>query len=181
MSIEEQDLVHLARCVALAEEALGQGHAPFGSILVDSEGHVLFEDRNRDTGLFGTRHPELAIAQWAEANIPRPLRGVLTVYTSGEHCPMCAAAHAWAGLGRIVFATSTLQLVDWLTGLGSAPGPVAPLRITDVVPDADVDGPAPELAEGVRALHTRHHERFREGGKATLNGLLPHPSLWSGP
>ena len=86
----------------------------------------LYEDRNRDTGLFGTRHPELAIAQWAEANIPRPLRGVLTVYTSGEHCPMCAAAHAWAGLGRIVFATSTLQLVDWLTGLGAAPGPVAP-------------------------------------------------------
>jgi len=21
-----------------------------------------------------------------------------TVYTSGEHCPMCAAAHGWAGL-----------------------------------------------------------------------------------
>ena len=121
MSIEEQDLVHLARCVALAEEALGQGHAPFGSILVDSEGHVLFEDRNRDTGLFGTRHPELAIAQWAEANIPRPLRGVLTVYTSGEHCPMCAAAHAWAGLGRIV---SPPPPSSWWTGSpGSDPPP----------------------------------------------------------
>ena len=29
-----------------------------------------------------------------------------TVYTSGEHCPMCSAAHAWVGLGRIVYAVS---------------------------------------------------------------------------
>lgn len=27
-------------------------------------------------------------------------RAAATVFTSGEHCPMCSAAHAWAGLGR---------------------------------------------------------------------------------
>jgi hypothetical protein len=26
-------------------------------------------------------------------------RAASTVDTSGEHCPMCAAAHAWVGLG----------------------------------------------------------------------------------
>src|SRR3712207_7274778 len=37
-----------------------------------------------------------------------------TVYTSGEHCPLCAAAHAWVGLGRIVYASSSVQLTAWL-------------------------------------------------------------------
>ncbi len=41
-----------------------------------------------------------------------------TVYTSGEHCPMCAAAHAWVGLGRIVYAASSAQLTQWLQRLG---------------------------------------------------------------
>jgi len=70
---------------------------------------------------------------------------------------MCAAAHAWAGLGRIVFATSTPQLVQWLGELGVPPAPVAPLRITEVAPGLEVDGPVEEYAERVRALHARHH------------------------
>jgi tRNA(Arg) A34 adenosine deaminase TadA len=30
-----------------------------------------------------------------------------------EHCSMCAAAHAWVGLGRIVSAASSSQLATW--------------------------------------------------------------------
>jgi len=25
------------------------------------------------------------------------------MYTSGEHCPMCAAAHGWVGIGKLVY------------------------------------------------------------------------------
>jgi tRNA(Arg) A34 adenosine deaminase TadA len=70
---------------------------------------------------------------------------------------MCAAAHGWVGLGRIVYAASTAQLVAWLAELGVAPGPVRPLAIQEVVPGAEVDGPAPELADELRALHARFH------------------------
>ena len=64
-------------------------------------------------------------------------------------------AHGWAGLGRIVYATSSQQLGGWLADLGVSPGPVLPLAITQVVPGLVVAGPAPELAEQVRGLHRR--------------------------
>lgn len=84
-------------------------------------------------------------------------RAAATVFTSGEHCPMCAAAHGWVGLGRIVYASSSRQLVTWLAELGVSPGPVRPLPIQEIVPDVVVEGPVPELAEEVRDLHRRLH------------------------
>jgi tRNA(Arg) A34 adenosine deaminase TadA len=82
-------------------------------------------------------------------------RAAATVYTSGEHCPMCAAAHGWARLGRIVYATSTEQTGAWLAELGVSPGPVLPLAIPDVVRGVAVAGPVPGLAGQVRDLHRR--------------------------
>jgi tRNA(Arg) A34 adenosine deaminase TadA len=156
--VTEADLRHLRRCVELATEAVAAGDFPFGSVLVHADGTVLAEDRNREvTTGDPTRHPEFALARWAATNMTPPERAAATVYTSGEHCPMCAAAHGWAGLGRIVYATSSQQLGGWLAGLGVSPGPVLPLAITQVVPGLVVAGPAPELAEQVRDLHRRFH------------------------
>ena len=154
----EDDLRHLRRCVKLATQALEVGDEPFGSVLVSADGNVLFEDHNHVAGGDHTQHPEFAIARWAAQNLPPADRAAATVYTSGEHCPMCSAAHAWVGLGRIVIAASTEQLVQWRTAMGLPPGPVAPLPITAVVPDAVVDGPAPELADEMHALHRRFND-----------------------
>lgn len=151
--VDETDLKHLRRCVELATEALRAGEEPFGSVLVGGDGSVLFEDHNRVVSGDETRHPEFEIARWAGTHLDAAQRAAATVYTSGEHCAMCAAAHGWVGLGRIVYASSTEQLTSWRAELGRAPGPVRPLAIRDVVPGAVVDGPAPELAEEVRRLH----------------------------
>ncbi|MEP6856295.1 MAG: nucleoside deaminase [Pedococcus sp.] len=152
--VSADDLVHLRRCVELAREALDAGDGPFGSVLVTAEGHVVGEDRNREhsTG-DDTRHPELELARLAATALTAEERAVATVYTSGEHCPMCSAAHAWVGLGRIVYAASTAQLVGWQRGWGVPPGPVAPLAVQDVTPAVVVAGPAPELEDEVRGLH----------------------------
>ena len=117
----------LRRCVELAREALDDGDEPFGSVLVSGAGEVLYADRNRVKDGDQTRHPEFDIARWAGEHLPQDERAACTVYTSGEHCAMCSAAHAWVGLGRIVYAVSRAQLVGWLTEWGIAPGPVAPL------------------------------------------------------
>ncbi|MFC6287481.1 nucleoside deaminase [Nocardioides sp. GCM10027113] len=161
MTVTGTDLVHLRRCVDLAREALEDGDEPFGSVLVDADGRVRFEDRNRVKDGDHTRHPELAIARWAAAHLDPGERAAATVYTSGEHCPMCAAAHGWVGLGRIVYAASTAQLRGWLDDWGVDPGRVAPLPVTEVAPGVPVDGPVPELAAEVRELHRRLVERSR--------------------
>lgn len=155
MSITPADLGHLRRAVELARLALERGDEPFGSVLVSGDGEVLFEDHNHVVALDATQHPELAIARWAGAHLTGPERAVATVYTSGEHCPMCSAAHGWVGLGRIVYAVSSAQLGVWRSAWGAPPSPVAPLPIRDVVPGAVVDGPVPQLEDEVRDLHRR--------------------------
>jgi tRNA(Arg) A34 adenosine deaminase TadA len=103
-----------------------------------------------------TRHPEFELARWAAANLTAGQRAAATVFTSGEHCPMCSAAHAWVGLGRIVYVSSSEQMVAWLTELGSPLPAVTPLAINQVAPGLIVQGPVPGLDEEVHELHRRY-------------------------
>ncbi|MGY1711247.1 nucleoside deaminase [Geodermatophilus sp. SYSU D00758] len=155
--VDDTDLTHLRRCVALARAALDAGDEPFGSVLVAADGTALVEDTNHVAGGDATRHPELAIARWAAEHLTPAERAAATVYTSGEHCPMCAAAHGWVGLGRIVYVASAAQLDGWLAELGVPPAPVRPLPVQDVAPGVPVEGPVPGLDEEVRGLHRRYH------------------------
>ncbi|MEO9076702.1 MAG: nucleoside deaminase [Gelidibacter sp.] len=157
--IDDKDLQHLRRCVELAKEALSAGNQPFGSVLVSAEGKVLFEGRNEvvTTG-DQTRHPEFEIARWAAAYMSPEDRAKAIVYTSGEHCAMCSAAHGWVGLGRIVYVSSTEQLSSWLAEIGVPTSAVKSLPIHKVVPKIEVNGPVPELAEQIHKMHIRFHK-----------------------
>ena len=155
-TVSDADLRHLRRCVELAAEALEAGDWPFGSVLVGGDGTVLAEDRNREVSLGdATRHPEFELARWAANRLTPQARAAATVYTSGEHCPMCAAAHGWVGLGRIVYVSSAEQTASWSRELGAAPAVVRPVPITDLVPGLVVQGPVPGLADEVHDLHRR--------------------------
>ena len=155
--INDTDKKYLKRCIELAKTALENNDEPFGSVLVSADGEVLMEDHNHVAGGDHTQHPEFALARWAANNMTPEERSEATVYTSGEHCPMCSAAHGWVGLGRIVFASSTEQLTQWLDELGVAPSRVRNLSIQEVIREVEVDGPVPELAEEVRKLHEQFH------------------------
>ncbi|WP_460960035.1 nucleoside deaminase [Parasphingorhabdus pacifica] len=155
--MDESDVEHLRRCVRLAEEALEAGEQPFGSVLVAADGTVRAEERNRVSDGDRTRHPEFELARWSASNMAPEERAAATVFTSGEHCPMCAAAHGWVGLGRIVYASSSAQLTSWLAELGLPAPPVRPLPIREIVPGLVVEGPVPKLADEVRRLHLRCH------------------------
>ncbi|MHA6250468.1 nucleoside deaminase [Oceanobacillus sp. CAU 1775] len=157
--ITEIDRKHLERCIELARTALEKGDEPFGSVLVSVDGEVLAEDHNHVAGGDHTQHPEFALARWAAENMTPEERSLATVYTSGEHCPMCAAAHGWVGLGRIVYASSSEQLVEWLTELGVGPSRVRNLPIEEVVRDVVVNGPVEDLAEKVRELQVAFHSK----------------------
>lgn len=160
--LTETDLKYLRRCVELARQGMVQGNSPFGSLLLGADGTVLFEGHNDTVQGDATLHPEIEIARWASRHLGADARRNATVYTSGEHCPMCSAAHGWAGLGRIVYASSSRQLAAWMHEWGIAPGPVRTLAIEEVVTGVPVDGPAPGLADEIRALQ---QEYFRNNSR----------------
>jgi len=144
---------HLLRCVALAEEALAAGDAPFGSVLVDENGNVLKEDRNRVNSVDKTYHPEIELARWAAKNLTPEQRRNTTMYTSGEHCPMCSAAHGWAELGKVVYIHSTDQLTQWHKEFGLGESRVSQLPIQTIAPAVQVEGPIDDLAPKMYELH----------------------------
>jgi tRNA(Arg) A34 adenosine deaminase TadA len=155
-ALTDTDRQHLRRCVELAREALDAGDAPFGSVLAAADGRLLAEDRNRwVTGGDRTLHPEFALARWAATNLEPDERATATVFTTGEHCAMCSAAHGWVGLGRIVYITSAAQSGEVAAELGMPASPVLPLAIQDVVPGIPVVGPVPEFAAEVLDLQRR--------------------------
>ena len=158
--ITDNDMVYLRRCVELATEALEAGDEPFGSVLVDGDGQVLHEDRNRANTVDATYHPEVAVAKWAAENMTADARAKAVVYTSGEHCAMCSAAHAWAGLGRIVYVSSSKQLSEWMEEMDvKSTSPINSLSIQEVAPNVPVQGPIAGLDEEIKALQRRSFKK----------------------
>lgn len=110
LSRADEDL--LRRAVALAARAVELGDAPYGSLLAGPDGTVLAEAHNtvrRDGDI--TAHPELKLARWAARELDARTAARTTLYTSCEPCAMCGGGIVRSGLGRVVFALSTGQLV----------------------------------------------------------------------
>ncbi|GAA1950699.1 nucleoside deaminase [Kitasatospora viridis] len=120
--ITPADETLLRRAIAIAAAAVVQGDAPFGSLLADPDGTVLAEDHNtvrRDDDI--TAHPELKLARWAARELTPQAAAGVTMYTSCQPCGMCAGALVRSGIGRVVFALSTDQLVELVPAAGDWP------------------------------------------------------------
>ena len=151
--LTNEEMKFLKRAVELAREALEKGDQPFGSVLVSEEGEILYEDHNHVSSGDHTQHPEFNIARWAGQNMTEEERMKATVYTSGEHCVMCAAAHGNNKLGRIVYASSSKQLGEWKKEFGvKNAGRVISRPIQEVIQETDVIGPVLEFTEEIKEL-----------------------------
>jgi tRNA(Arg) A34 adenosine deaminase TadA len=118
--ITAADEALLRRAIAIAAHAITLGDAPYGSLLAGADGAILIEAHNtvrRDNDI--SAHPELKLARWAARELDRDTAARATLYTSCQPCQMCAGAIVRSGLGRVVYALSTEQLVrlnpqsDW--------------------------------------------------------------------
>lgn len=159
-NLTEKDLSFLNRCLELAEEALNAGDKPFGSILVSENGEVLAEARNRVNEKNLLAHPEYELSNWALDNLTLDQRKSSTLYTSGEHCAMCAGAHAWSEIGTVVYISSGKQLGEWLKELNIPEAPIQFLPIQHIVKNIIVKGPADgELLEKIKQLHLRYYTK----------------------
>ena len=116
----DEDL--LRRAIAIAACAVTSGDAPYGSLLADADGTILVEAHNtvrRDNDI--SAHPELKLARWAARELDGDTAARTTMYTSCQPCGMCAGGIARSGLGRVVYALSTDQLVGLNPDSGAWP------------------------------------------------------------
>jgi tRNA(Arg) A34 adenosine deaminase TadA len=119
----------LRRAIDIAAHAVTLGDAPYGSLLAGPDGEILVEAHNtvrRDNDI--SAHPELKLARWAARELDEHTAARTTMYTSCQPCGMCAGGIVRSGLGRVVYALATEQLVELNPGAGW--------------PEVEQDGPA---------------------------------------
>ncbi|MFJ2868854.1 nucleoside deaminase [Kitasatospora sp. NPDC087314] len=127
--ITSADETLLRRAIGIAAAAVALGDAPYGSLLAGPDGTILAEAHNTvRRGNDITAHPELKLARWAARELDPDTAARTTMYTSCQPCTMCAGAIVRSGLGRVVHALSTEQLVelnpqsgDWPTVVQDGP------------------------------------------------------------
>ena len=153
-NIQESDKTYLKRCVELAAVSVEAGDEAFGSVLVDKNGKIIAEARNKVNEKNVLAHPEIELAQWAAEYLSEDERAATTMYTSGEHCPMCSAAHGLAGLGALVYLSSAQQLAEWKTEYNQPEAKINFLPVEEIIKNVEVRGPGEgDLLEEIKALH----------------------------
>ncbi|MBP5537419.1 MAG: nucleoside deaminase [Bacteroidales bacterium] len=103
MEKTQEDINFMRQALAEAKAALAAGEVPIGAVItcngrIIARGHNMTERLNDSTA-----HAEMiAITSATEALGGKYLQDC-TLYVTVEPCPMCAAATAWAQLGRLVY------------------------------------------------------------------------------
>jgi tRNA(adenine34) deaminase len=125
---------YLAHALLLARDALEANNFPIGAVLVNTEGHVIGADRNRNAETnHRLQHAEMRVLH--EAHLPHASGDTtLTLYSSLEPCPMCFGAAAVARIERIVWACR-----DPFGGAGIIANlwPWPHLRVPELIPEPD--------------------------------------------
>ena len=112
MSLESVDEGHLARAIELARRSREKGNQPFGSLLVNASGEVVLEAENTVvTDHDVSAHAELNLVRAASMQFDVQVIRESTLYASTEPCAMCSGAIFWCGIGRVVYALSSEQLM----------------------------------------------------------------------
>lgn len=154
--LTETDKKYLKRCLELAAEATEAGDEAFGSVLVNDAGEIIAEARNRVNEKTVLAHPEIDLAYWAAENLSEEERARTTMYTTGEHCPMCAAAHGWVGLGTLVYLSSAKQLGEWQKQFGLPGSNIHFLPVEEIIKNTEVRGPGEgDLLDEIKQLHKK--------------------------
>ena len=97
------DKKYMREALKEAAVALKQGEVPIGGVVV-CKGHIIARGHNLTELLTDpTAHAEMQLITMATEYLGGKYLKECTLYVTVEPCPMCAAALAWAQLGRLVY------------------------------------------------------------------------------
>ncbi len=93
---------------------------PFGAAIVATDSGALLVRRLNEVGLRidPARHGEVNAIRAACRKLERLSLAGYTLYTTGEPCPMCAAAIVWARLDGVVYGATIADMAAHLPQIG---------------------------------------------------------------
>lgn len=95
----------MKKALSEAEAAEKEGEIPIGAVIV-CEGRIIAKAHNLTETLNDpTAHAEILAITAATHYLGGKYLDNCTIYVTVEPCPMCAAALAWAQIGKIVYGT----------------------------------------------------------------------------
>jgi tRNA(adenine34) deaminase len=104
MTPDPADAAAMARALALAAEAAAAGEIPVGAVVLDVDGSVIGEGRNRrEEHHDPSAHAEVVALRQAAAHVGSWNLEGRTLVVTLEPCLMCAGAVLQARIGRLVF------------------------------------------------------------------------------
>lgn len=102
----ENDEKYMREALAEAQLAADEGEVPVGAVVV-ARGRVIARGHNMTERLADpTAHAEMIALTAATEALGGKYLTDCALYVTLEPCPMCAAALAWAQLGRLVYGAS---------------------------------------------------------------------------
>lgn len=104
-SQEEKDLYYMKLALDEARKAEAKGEIPIGAIIVSNNTILARAYNLTETLQDPSAHAEMQALTSATNYIGGKYLDKCTLYVTIEPCPMCAAALAWAQLGRLVFGS----------------------------------------------------------------------------
>lgn len=107
VNTKKQDEYYMHLAIQLAKHNPKQ---PFAAVIIDNKtGKILAEGLNASQ-TNPTYHGEMVAINNCAKKYPHLDWSTVTLYTTAEPCPMCQSASAWAGVSRVVYATSQKYL-----------------------------------------------------------------------
>ena len=154
--LTDTDKSHLLRSIALAHAAVDRGSRPFGSVLVDGREQVVAESystqiEDRDW----TAHAEMKVLRAAGKILSWDELARVTIYASGEPCPMCAAAIYWCNVRRLVFGLDEVAMRDFRRSHAQGAGIDMSCREVLSRSPRNIEVIGPALIAEATAPHTR--------------------------
>ena len=123
-----EDRKFMARAYELADAASVHGNGAYGALLV-KDGKILMEfENNATTSKDVTHHAETGLISKSTSTLGKAALADCILYTSTEPCIMCCGSIHAAGIKKIVFGVTAIQ-VSRLRGRAL---PVQPLQIREV-------------------------------------------------
>jgi guanine deaminase len=95
--------------LALAEAK--KGDSPYGAVIVKDNQVVAIAHNTVGRDSDPSAHAEINVIRRLTAQLQSFSLEGYTIYTTGEPCPMCAAACVWTGIAEIVYGASIEDLI----------------------------------------------------------------------